>query len=38
MTIVAIVAAVDVIRVFSDRGDAIVTGPAGAKYLRVIDR
>lgn len=38
MAIVAIVTTIDVILVLPDRGDAIVTGAAGAKNLRVINR
>ena len=37
MTIVAIVAAVDVSRVLTCRRDAVMTGPAATQHLRVID-
>ena len=38
MTIVAGIAARDMGRVLAGRRDAIVTGAAGTRYLRVVDR
>ena len=37
MTVIAIVAAIKMCRVFSGRGDAVMTGAAGAYYLGMID-
>ena len=37
MTVVTIVAAGDVVCVFADRNDAIVTGAAAAQHLCVVD-
>ena len=37
MTVIAVVAARDVRRVFADRRDAVMARAAGAQYLRVID-
>lgn len=37
MTVVAVVAACNVRRVFPGRRDAVVTGSAGSNYLRMID-
>lgn len=37
MTVIAVVAAVNMCRGLAGRGDAIMTGAAGAKYLGVID-
>jgi len=38
VTIIAIIAAINMSRVFADRRDAVVTRAAGPNYLRVVDR